>query len=83
LSYPAGVVVDQLGTVYVADESNHRIMRWVKGATQGSDIVGGNGGGGQSNQLDRPKGLSFDRHGNLYVADYYNYRVQEFNIEKS
>ncbi|CAF5123569.1 unnamed protein product [Rotaria sp. Silwood1] len=76
-----GVVVDQLGTVYVADFLNHRIMRWPKGATQGSVIVGGNGKGAQSNQLNCPIGLSFDRHGNLYVADLGNYRVQKFNIE--
>jgi DNA-binding beta-propeller fold protein YncE len=56
-------------------------MRWVKGATQGSVIVGGNGGGGQSNQLNGPAGLSFDRHGNLYVVDEGNHRVQKFNIE--
>ncbi|CAF4989011.1 unnamed protein product [Rotaria sp. Silwood1] len=42
LSSPRGVVVDQLGTVYVADAGNNRIMRWPKGATQGSVIVGGN-----------------------------------------
>ncbi|CAF5005052.1 unnamed protein product [Rotaria sp. Silwood1] len=69
LSYPEGVVVDQLGTVYVADGGNNRIMRWPKGATQGSVIVGGNGSGGQSNQLCGPIGLSFDRNGNLYVVD--------------
>jgi sugar lactone lactonase YvrE len=80
---PKGVVVDQLGTVYVADQRNHRIMRWVKGATQGSVIVGGNGRGGQSNQLAWPVGLSFDRHGNLCVVDQGNRRVQKFNIEKS
>ncbi|CAF4854839.1 unnamed protein product, partial [Rotaria magnacalcarata] len=60
---------------------NDRIMRWPKGATQGSVIVGGNGRGGQSNQLNGPEGLSFDRHGNLYVVDYGNHRVQKFNIE--
>ncbi|CAF3696729.1 unnamed protein product [Rotaria sp. Silwood1] len=42
LLYPQGVVVDQLGTVYVADPGNDRIMRWPQGATQGSVIVGGN-----------------------------------------
>jgi DNA-binding beta-propeller fold protein YncE len=83
LSNPYGVVVDQLGTVYVAEGGNARIMRWVKGATQGSVIVGGNGKGGQSNQLNGPVGLSFDRHGNLYVIDWRNHRVQKFNIEKS
>jgi len=83
LSYPRGVVVDQLGTVYVAEGGNHRIMYWVKGATQGSAIVGGNGVGGQSKQLNRPFGLSFDRHGNLYVVDRGNHRVQKFNIDSN
>ncbi|CAF3942688.1 unnamed protein product, partial [Rotaria sp. Silwood1] len=81
LTGPNQVVVDQLCTVYVADCSNDRIMRWPKGATQGSVIVGGNGRGAQSDQLDRPTCLSFDRHGNLYVVDYGNHRVQKFNIE--
>ncbi|CAF5147304.1 unnamed protein product, partial [Rotaria sp. Silwood1] len=62
LNKPEGVVVDQLGTVYVTDYGNHRIMRWPKGATQGSVIIGGNGYGAQSNQLSGPVGLSFDRH---------------------
>ncbi|CAF2994839.1 unnamed protein product [Rotaria sp. Silwood2] len=83
LSYSQGVVVDQLGTVYVADAGNDRIMRWPKGATQGSVIVGGNGTGEQSNQLNGPIGLSFDRHGNLYVVDYGNHRVQKFNIDSN
>ncbi|CAF4453279.1 unnamed protein product, partial [Rotaria sp. Silwood2] len=72
-----GVVVDQLGTVYVVDSENGRIMRWPKGATQGSVIVGGNGYGEQSNQLSVLQGLPFDRHGNLYVVDWGNPRVQK------
>ncbi|CAF2998546.1 unnamed protein product, partial [Rotaria sp. Silwood2] len=51
---PGGIVVDQLGTVYVADDENDRIMRWPKGATQGSVIVGRNGRGRLSNQLNQP-----------------------------
>jgi DNA-binding beta-propeller fold protein YncE len=81
LSYPRGVIVDQLGTVYVADESNHRVMRWLKGATKGTVAVGGNGQGGQANQFYRPYSLSFDRQNNLYVADLGNHRVQKFNTE--
>jgi DNA-binding beta-propeller fold protein YncE len=76
LNGPRGVIVDQLGTVYVADYQNDRIMRWPKGSKQGSVIVGG-----QSNELNGPFGLSFDRHGNLYVADAGNHRVQKFEIE--
>jgi hypothetical protein len=67
----------------VADGWNARIMRWVKGATQGSIIVGGNGRGVQSNQLNDPIGLSFDRHGILYVVDWGNARVQKFNIDSN
>jgi sugar lactone lactonase YvrE len=65
----------------VADSGNARIMRWMKGATQGNIIVGGIGQGEQSNQLNYPIGLSFDRHGNLYVVDRGNHRVQKFNID--
>jgi sugar lactone lactonase YvrE len=83
LSYPQGVAVDQLDTVYVADSGNARIMRWMKGDTQGTIIVGGNGQGEQSNQLDYPVGLSFDRHGNLYVVDNRNHRIQKFNIDRN
>ncbi|CAF4612625.1 unnamed protein product [Rotaria sp. Silwood2] len=80
LSNPCGIVVDQSGTVYVADCSNHRIMRWSQEGTQGSVIVGENGKGSQSNQLYYPTGLTFDREGNLYVSDHGNHRIQKFNI---
>ncbi|CAF3354972.1 unnamed protein product, partial [Rotaria socialis] len=70
-----------VGTVYVADYANYRVMRWTQGATQGTVIAGGNGQGTGANQLNVPIGLSFDRHGNLYVADYVNGRVQRFSIE--
>ncbi|CAF5145135.1 unnamed protein product, partial [Rotaria socialis] len=69
-------------TVYVADGGNDRIMHWLKGATRGSILVGGDGAGEQSNQLNNtPFGLSFDRHGNLYVVDRGNRRVHRFAIQ--
>ena len=30
LNVPEGVIVDQLGTLYIADRYNHRIVRWKK-----------------------------------------------------
>ncbi|CAF1319197.1 unnamed protein product [Rotaria magnacalcarata] len=81
LYYPRGIFVDTLGTLYVADSGNHRVMRWTQGDNkQGTVIVGGNGEGAGANQLNRPEGLSFDRLGNLYVADRDNHRVQRFSI---
>ncbi|CAF3289409.1 unnamed protein product [Rotaria socialis] len=82
LSYPNGIFVDTLGTLYVADSENHRVMRWTQGdKKQGTVIVGGNGVGEGANQFSAPIGLSFDRQGNLYVGDYGNNRVQRFSIE--
>ena len=73
MSNPWGVVVDQLDTVYVADLGNARIMRWPKGATEGTVIISGE-------EAHGPVGLSFDRHGNLYVAEFYLHRVQRFDL---
>ncbi|CAF2146948.1 unnamed protein product [Rotaria magnacalcarata] len=81
LNDPLGLFVDTLGTVYVADWGNHRVMRWTQGATQGTVIVGGNGRGAGVNQFSYPYGLSFHRHGNLYVVNWNNHRVQRFSIE--
>jgi hypothetical protein len=61
LSRPHGLIVHQLGQIYVADDGNHRVMRWCKGAKEGTIVVGGNGFGKESNQFNRPHGLSFDR----------------------
>jgi sugar lactone lactonase YvrE len=57
-------------------------MRWPKGATEGSVIIGKNGKGGHPSQLNSPTGLSFDEQGNLYVVDHHNHRVQRFNIDR-
>ncbi|CAF4956070.1 unnamed protein product [Rotaria socialis] len=82
LHWPNGIFVDTLGTLYVADRGNHRVMRWTQGdKKQGTVIVGGNGYGAGANQFNFPVGLSFDRYGNLYVADVNNDRVQRFSIE--
>ncbi|CAF1542017.1 unnamed protein product [Rotaria magnacalcarata] len=79
---PQGLFVDTLGTLYVADTSNNRVMRWNQGdKKQGTVIVGGNDYGAEANQFRNSYGLSFDRHGNLYVADQCNHRVQRFSIE--
>ena len=68
-------------SVYIADQFNHRVLRWSKGAQQGTVIVGGNERGGRTKQLNRPDGLSLDRQGNLYVVDCDNHRVQRFDIQ--
>ncbi|CAF4170385.1 unnamed protein product, partial [Adineta steineri] len=67
-----------LGQTYVADRGNHRVMRWCEGDEEGEVVVGGNGQGNQSNQLNLPSGLSFDDEENLYVVDQLNHRIQKY-----
>ncbi|CAF1471032.1 unnamed protein product, partial [Rotaria sp. Silwood1] len=52
--YPYGLFVDTLGTIYIADSQNDRVMRWPKGAKQGTVIVGGHGQGEGANQFNLP-----------------------------
>ena len=68
-------------SVYVVDQGNDRVMRWLRDAKEGSVIVGGNGRGSRDNQFNRPSGILFDRQGNLYVVDYDNHRVERFSVE--
>ena len=77
-----GVVVDQLDTVYVADFGNARIMRWMKGATQGNIIVGGNGEG----ETIKPTQLALSVYHSIDMVISMssisgNHRVQKFNID--
>jgi DNA-binding beta-propeller fold protein YncE len=79
LSNPLSVTVDHLGNIYVTDTHNHRVIRWMNGAKEGSIVVGGNG----ENQLFLPSDLLFDKQDNLYVFDSINHRIQKFFIEIS
>ncbi len=68
LSYPCGLGFDRHGTNYVADYGNHRAMSWVKGATQDSVVMRGNGRGEQANQFSSLCNLSFDPQNNSLLS---------------
>ncbi|CAF4398867.1 unnamed protein product, partial [Adineta steineri] len=55
-------------------------MRWCEGKEEGEIVVGGNGQGNQSRQMNFPTGLSFDEEGNLYVADCLNRLIVKFEL---
>ena len=73
-------MVDNRGIVFVVEERNHRVTRWLPGYEEGEIIAGGHDPGREPNQLNHPVGLAFDTHGNIYVADSWNHRVQRFSI---
>ncbi|CAF5018488.1 unnamed protein product, partial [Rotaria sp. Silwood1] len=76
LSYPWGLYVDDDQTIYVADQFNHRIMEWKRGATSGQVVVGGNGKGSGTHQLSNPFDVIVDKEtDSLIICDYSNNRV--------
>ncbi|KKL95064.1 hypothetical protein LCGC14_1858370 [marine sediment metagenome] len=92
LCFPSGVGVDGNGNLYVADESNHRVLEYDAPLATDTvaDQVFGQGdsftssscnvGGLSASSLCGPSGLALDSTGNLYIADHNNHRVLEFDI---
>nr|ACD54700.1 NHL repeat containing protein [Adineta vaga] len=68
--------------LYIADTSNHRVLKWDVGATSGTIVAGGQGPGYNSTQLNRPTAVYIDKYENMFVADRQNFRVQVF-VNKS
>jgi trimeric autotransporter adhesin len=79
LSFPSGVAVDGLGSIYIADADNHCI-RMVMTSTGIITTVAGSGVAGYSDDgglatsaaLSYPYGIAVDGSGNIYIADTGN-----------
>ena len=91
LCNPFGVAVDQTGRLYVADQTNNRILvfvapfsngmaaSWVIGQADFASSAINRGGAPAANTLNFPRGLALDPAGNLYVADLENHRVLKYS----
>jgi sugar lactone lactonase YvrE len=55
------------GTLYIADTVNHRVVRYLSGASSGTVVAGGNGPGVANTQLNYPIGLYLDSSSNSLV----------------
>lgn len=79
LSYPYDVGIDPLGRVFVADNINHRVVRY--GPAPNYTYRGRWGSyGSKLGQLQYPRGLSVDANGNTYVADPGGNRIDVFDV---
>ena len=76
LSLPYAVVLDADHYLFIVDKGKDRIIG--SGPYGFRCLVGCNGSGSGSNQLDNPTSLSFDIDGNIFVADWSNNRIQKF-----
>ncbi|CAF3050010.1 unnamed protein product [Rotaria sp. Silwood2] len=76
LSHSWDIYVTDNQSVYVADNSNHRIVEWKCDAMSGQVVAGGHGPGNRTDQLNDPRSVLFDRKTDcLIIGDHGNRRV--------
>ncbi len=78
LNNPAGVAVDAVGNIYIADYYNNIIRKITPSgiiitiAGNGTAGFGGDGGSATAAELRTPSGVTMDAIGNIYISDYSN-----------
>ena len=79
--WPTGLVVDNRGTLYIADYSNHQIRKvsrnGVVSTFAGSGLPGHADGVGTDAMFHGPDTVVMDSEGNLLVADSDNFRIRK------
>jgi len=77
--WPAGIVLDQEGHVYVSDEWLNRISIYDR---DGNFLSKWGKAGSGNGELNRPSGLAISGD-TLFVADTRNHRIQKFSLDGS
>ncbi|CAF1238278.1 unnamed protein product [Adineta steineri] len=80
LRNPTCLYIDNNNTLYICDQNNNRIQKWIQGSASGVTVAGSSTGtsGSTSTLLKNPTDLTFDQNGFMYVVDSNNNRVQRF-----
>jgi trimeric autotransporter adhesin len=87
LNLPAGLAVDRVGNLYIADSGNHRIRRVTPGGiistVAGTGMAGFSGDGGDATlaEISRPTGVAVDGSGDLFIADHDNNRIRWITLD--
>ena len=90
LCCPAGISIDSMGVLYIADQDNNRVLEYLFPllSTTANDLFGQAGqfsttvcnkNGISADSLCAPSALANDSSNNLYIADTQNSRVLEYN----
>jgi DNA-binding beta-propeller fold protein YncE len=75
LHYPSGVAVDGDGNVYIANNNNGAINKWIASNNSVTALV--------TNGLTQPNNVAVDREGNVYIADSANNAIKKWTAADS
>jgi sugar lactone lactonase YvrE len=79
LHCPKGICVDDNQNIWIADSSNHRIMKYSRGAKVGKRVAGKNMSGYRPHLLWDPSNVIFDpKTKSFIICDYHNRRVLQW-----
>jgi DNA-binding beta-propeller fold protein YncE len=79
LNFPYGVAIDPQGRVFVADDLNHRVVRYSTPATKYQYKARWGAYGTAPGRLAYPRGLATNNNGELFVANTGNDRIDVFD----
>ena len=84
-NYPAGIAVDSIGNLYIADVGNNEIRKvtpaGVVTTVAGSTTPGDVDGTGSAAAFSNPYGVTVDKSGNIYVTEQGNDKVRKIIIQ--
>lgn len=86
---PAGLVLDGLGSLLVADSDNSTLRKISLGTAVVTTLAGtagssgGEDGSGSEARFSDPIGLAIDGMGNLLVADFYNHAIRKVVLDSA
>ena len=78
LRNPSSIYVTPDGTLYVLDNLNYRVQKWLPGEPLGFTVAGGRGSGTSLTRISAGYGLFVDDQYNVYVSEYGNHRVSKW-----
>lgn len=88
LYFPHGIVLDEAGNLYIADDGNDRVRKVEARTGTISSVAGtgktefsGDGGPATAAGLFAPRGIALDAMGNLYVSDSQHGAIRKVDRE--
>jgi sugar lactone lactonase YvrE len=78
LNDPSGVFLHRSGSLYVSEQSAHRVTRWDPGATQGVRVAGNGTNGTAATNTGSPLGVQVGADDTVYVLEFGNHRISKW-----